>query len=100
MDSLFAPKAANIEKTNNRTFNQQPQIQNDQNTLNYVQTMLQRSGGDAKAAFYLAAKEKGVNPEMVLNQVRSIKDPRAMIQNMLMSNPQMQSLMSLFSMKK
>lgn len=100
MGSLFAPRAANTRQTNNQVINQQPQIQNDQNALNYVQTMLQRSGGDAKAAFYLAAKEKGVDPEAVLNQVRSIKDPRAMIQNMLMSNPQMQSLMSLFSMKK
>lgn len=100
MGSLFAPRAANTRQTNNQVINQQPQIQNDQNALNYVQTMLQRSGGDAKAAFYLAAKEKGVDPEAVLNQVRSIKDPRAMVQNMLMSNPQMQSLMSLFSMKK
>lgn len=100
MGSLFAPRVANTRQTNNQVLNQQPQIQNDQNALNYVQTMLQRSGGDAKAAFYLAAKEKGVDPEAVLNQVRSVKDPRAMIQNMLMSNPQMQSLMSLFSMKK
>jgi len=100
MGSLFAPKAASTGKMNNQVVNQQPQIQNDPNALNYIQTMLQRSGGDAKAAFYLAAKEKGVDPETVLNQVRSVKDPRAMIQNMLMSNPQMQSLMSLFSMKK
>lgn len=99
MNSLFATKPVSTRQTSNPQINN-PQIQNDTNALNYVQTMLQRSGGDAKAAFYLAAKEKGIDPEQILAQARTVKDPRAMVQSLLMRNPQMQGLMSLFSMMK
>lgn len=97
MGSLFAPRPASIKQPAN---NVSEQSNNDSNAINYAQTMLQRSGGDAKAAFYMAAKEKGIDPETILAQVRSIKDPRAMLQTMMARNPKAQGLMSLFSMIK
>lgn len=62
--------------------------------------MLKRSGGDAKAAFYMAAKEKGVDPNTIIKQVSSIGDPKAAMQSMFMNNPMMQQLSSIFSMIK
>lgn len=91
MESLFARKPENIRQTNN---------QNDSDALTFVEKMLQRSGGDAKAAFYLAAKEKGADTEAILAKARSVADPRAAVQNLLMGNPKMKTLMSLFSMMK
>ena len=32
--------------------------------------MIQANGGDAKAVFYNLAKQKGVNPDDILNQLR------------------------------
>lgn len=62
--------------------------------------MLKRSGGDAKAAFYLAAKEKGADPNVIIDQVNSMGDLHSLAQKMLMSNPKAKKLASLFSMVK
>lgn len=42
------------------------------NNPQYKQVMdyVKANGGDAKAAFYKMAEEKGVNPEDILNQLR------------------------------
>lgn len=32
--------------------------------------LVQQNGGDARAAFYNLAKQKGVNPDDILNQLR------------------------------
>lgn len=65
-----------------------------------MEDMLKRSGGDAKAAFYMAAKEKGVDPNAIIKQVSSIRDPKAAMQSMFANNPMMQQLSSIFSMIK
>lgn len=72
-------------------------FQNNQDPITYVESMLQRTGGNAKDAFFMAAKEKGVDPNQIINQVKSMGDPQAMLQGMLMGNPNMQRLISLFS---
>ena len=99
MKSLFAPKPGNIQQTNTPTV-LPSNDQNDLNAIEYAQEMLRRSGGNAEAAFYLAAKEKGVDPNKIISRAKSFGDPRAMVQNFLMRNPRMKSLMSLFSMMK
>lgn len=76
---------------------QQSQNQNGQDPYDYIEGMLQRSGGDAKAAFYLAAKEKGVDPNEFLKEVQTLGDPRAGIQSMLANNPKAKRLLQLFS---
>lgn len=45
---------------------------NLENNPNYnaVMELIKQNGGDAKAAFYNLAKEKGVNPEDILNMAR------------------------------
>ena len=68
--------------------------------VSYAEQMIQRSGGDAKAAFYLAAKERGINPDQFLQQIKSMGDMKSMAMNLMMSNPRAQQLMSLFSMMK
>ena len=35
-----------------------------------VQAMMQASGGDPKAAFYKLAKEKGVDPDEIINALK------------------------------
>ena len=71
-----------------------PQIQND--PVSVAETMMQQNGGDAKAAFYALAKQKGVDPNAVLDQINSMGNPKQMIQNMIMQNPRIGGLMRLF----
>lgn len=73
-----------------------PQIQNGPNPVDYAESMVKRSGGDAKAAFYLACKEKGVDPNTILTQMQSMGDPRQMLMSALGGN----KLMSLLSLVK
>ena len=35
-----------------------------------IMSMLNKHGGDAKAAFYDAAKQKGVDPNVILNMLQ------------------------------
>lgn len=74
--------------------------QNSQDPVDYVTQMIQRSGGDARAAFYSACKEKGVDADDFLWKVRMMKNPQAEIQNMVLNNPKVKSLFSLFSLMK
>ena len=98
MAGLFAPRTGNntIPISNSQATARQDQP----DPVSYAKNMLQRSGGDARAAFYLAAKEKGVDPNIILNQVKSMGNPQGMIQNALMGNSKMGELMSLLSMIK
>ena len=75
-----------------------PKKSNDSADL--VEDALKRSGGDAKAAFYLLAREQGVNPDVALKQISSMGDIRGAAMNVLNQNPQMKRLMSLFSLIK
>ena len=74
----------------------QQQIQNGQSPVDYAEAMMRRSGGDAKAAFYLACKEKGADPNVILTQMQSMGDPRQMLMSALGGN----KLMSLLSLVK
>lgn len=94
MANPFAPRANPINPI------PQDLSQNGQDSYTYAANMIKRSGGDAKAAFYLAAKEKGVDPDAFLKNLQSMGDVKAMAQNALMSNPQMQQLTSLLSLVK
>lgn len=76
------------------------EIQNESDAISYAESMIKRSGGDAKAAFYAAAKEKGIDPDRFLSQLSSMGDLNAMAQSMLASNPRISQLMNLFSMNK
>ena len=95
MNSLFGPKSS-------QGIAQSPiqsgQNQNDPTSI--VESALRRSGGDAKAAFYLAAREKGVDPDMFLKELESAGDMKSMAMKVLDQNPQMKKLASLFSMIK
>ena len=46
------------------------QNQFTQTQIGQVMDLVKRNGGDAKAAFYDLAKQKGVNPDDILNQLR------------------------------
>lgn len=88
---------ANFQAMSNPQFS----IQNDQqDPADYASAMLQRSGGDARAAFYLACKEKGIDADAFIQKVQAIKNPQGVMQEMLMSNPKIRSLMTLFNSAK
>ena len=55
--------AGNPQMMLQQMMGQNPQIKN---VMDYVN----QNGGDAKAAFYKMAQEKGVNPDDVLNQLK------------------------------
>ena len=76
-----------------------PTISNS-DAVSYVENMLQRSGGDAKAAFYLAAQEKGIDPDQFLKQISSMGNTKSIVQTMLSKDPRIGRIMSLFSMMK
>ena len=88
---------ANFQAMSNPQFSNQ-NAQKD--PVDYAAEMLTRSGGNAQAAFYLACKEKGIDAESFLQQVRMMKSPQAEFQNMLLNNPKAKSLMTLFSLVK
>ena len=83
-----------------QTPNSQAQVNQNVDAVSYAESMLKRSGGDAKAAFYLAAEEKGINPDDFLNRLNSFGDMKTMAQNVLATNPRAKQFMSLFSMVK
>lgn len=102
MGSLFAPKGNGpVTQTPANNQNTLFSMQNsEQDPVSYAESMLQRSGGDAKAAFYLAAQEKGIDANQFLKQMQGIGDMRTMAMNMMTSNPRVRKLMSLFSTTK
>lgn len=57
---------------------------------------LQQSGGNAKAAFYSLAKKKGVDPNSVLEQIKSIQNPMKVFSSLMNQNSKIGSLVRLF----
>ena len=58
--------------------------------------MIKQSGGDARAAFYAAAKEKGVDPDQFITQLKGSGDLKSMAMNLMQNNPRVKSLLTLF----
>lgn len=75
-------------------------VQNGQDSVSYAEEMIKRSGGDARAAFYLACKEKGADPNDIIKQIKGMSNPQEAFKNLLLSNPRAQALFSLFSSRK
>lgn len=46
------------------------QMANSNPQMKQVLDLVQNSGGDAKSLFYQMAKQKGIDPETILNQLR------------------------------
>ena len=99
MASLFAPRTTTVPVTETPRIDSSQQNQNEQ-AIAYAKSMMERSGGDARAAFYMAAKEKGIDPDAIINQVKTLGDPKALLSSALSNNPMLGSLMSLMSMSK
>ena len=100
MANPFARRAGQVQSMPATNSLQTP-VQNAQkDPVDYATEMLTRSGGNAQAAFYLACKERGIDAELFLQQVRMMKNPQAELQNMLLNNPKAKSLMTLFSLAK
>lgn len=77
-----------------------PQIQNSFDREAIVENAIQQSGGDAKAAFYMAAKQMGQDPDELLAQMQSMGDMKTMAQKAMSSNPRLKRIASLFSLMK
>lgn len=56
--------AGNPQMMLNQMMSQNPQMQS-------VMQYINQNGGDAKAAFYKLAQERGINPEDILKQLNS-----------------------------
>lgn len=104
MASLFGPRSNRMGILNPTTQNpmQTPtqQIQNSFDRETIVENAIQQSGGDAKAAFYMAAKQMGLDPNDVLAQMQSMGDMKTMAQKAMSSNPKLKRIASLFSLMK
>ena len=48
------------------------QMAQSDDRMKQVMEVVNQNGGDAKAAFYNMAKQKGVNPDDIINQVKSL----------------------------
>ena len=83
-----------------RTPQNPQQIQNNIDREAIVENAIQQSGGDAKAAFYLATKEMGLDANQVLAEMQSMGDMKSMAQKAMMSNPKIKRLASFFSLMK
>lgn len=58
--------------------------------------VLTSTNGDAKAAFYKLAEQKGVDPNQFLSSLSSLGNPTTLIANMMKNNPQVGNLFRLF----
>ena len=72
-------------------------VQNNQDPVDYTTEMIKRSGGDAKAAFYLACKEKGVDADAFIRGIQTMQNPKGAIQQAVMSDPRVKNLFALYS---
>lgn len=59
----------NLSKTLRNFENPQQMLQSMFPQYNQVMKMVEDHGGDAKAAFYEVAKQKGVDPEQILQAI-------------------------------
>ena len=100
MGKLFTP--SRNEGSTDALHQNGPQFQPQQQQApaDYAEAMLKRSGGDARSAFYMACKEKGIDPEAFLARFKNMGNLRGIAQNMIMQDPKVQQLFSLFSMMK
>jgi hypothetical protein len=94
MASLFAPKSTTPPPVNGAP------NQNGQDRMSIVENALQQSGGDAKAAFYLAAQQMGIDGDQALSKIQSMGNINTVAQNVISSNPRAKRLFNLFSMFK
>lgn len=78
----------------------QPTQQNEPDPFEHIQSLLTKSGGDARTAFYMAAKEKGIDGDQFIQQLMSMGDLSSVLQNLIASNPKAKTLFSLLSMMK
>ena len=103
MANPFATRAAINQTMPTMATNNPKAIQtpvSNPDPVSTVESALQRSGGDAKAAFYSMAKEQGKDPEQGLEQIRSMGDMKTIAQKMMRADPKIGRLLSLFSMVK
>ena len=100
MASLFGPRKNGMWIINPTTQTLTPQIQNSFDREAIVENAIQQSGGDAKAAFYIAAKQMGQDPDELLAQMQSMGDMKTMAQKAISSNPRLKRIASLFSLMK
>ena len=77
----------------NRETTQSNKINND--AISVAEACLKQSGGNAKAAFYSLAQQKGVDPNSVIAQINSIGNPSSLISSMISANPNVKRLFSL-----
>ena len=57
-------------------------IQPNNDALTIAMDALKQSGGDAKAAFYNLAKQKGADPDQTLKQIQAMGDLKSVVMNM------------------
>lgn len=48
------------------------QMSNNNPQMQQVMQVIQQNGGDARAAFYNMAQQRGVDPNAILNQLRNM----------------------------
>ena len=60
-----------IQAANNPTAAVNQMAMNDPR-MQQVMQVINQNGGDAKTAFYNLARQRGVNPEDILNQIRGL----------------------------
>lgn len=77
-----------------------PTKQNSEDAISIATNALTQSNGDAKAAFYSLAQQKGVDPDAVLKSINSMGDPKKLMMSMLQSNPRIGNLFKLFGVMK
>ena len=73
-------------------------VQND--PVTYAENMIQQSGGDARAAFYAAAKEKGIDPDQFIAQMKGSGSLQGLAMAVMQRNPRAKALLSLFGSSK
>lgn len=104
MGSLFsrrpAPGNPTITPSSSPVRQIVPTQQNEPDPFEHIQSLLTKSGGDARTAFYMAAKEKGVDGDQFIQQLLSMGDINTLFQNLVTSNPKAKILFSLLSMMK
>ena len=84
-------------KTNQISYSQPTTVDDP---IRIVEDEIKQAGGNAEKAFYSLAKKKRVDPNSIIDQVKSMGDPSILVQNALSKNPRLGPLLRLVSLFK
>jgi len=65
--------------------------------ITIITDYLKKNDGNAEQAFYAIAKDYNIDPAPLVNEIKSMKDPKSFAESLIKNNPQINQLLALLS---